>query len=504
MGRAKLSLTRFEIPKFDKGYFPNKDFEDVPEGGSADCKHVIWNRSGLRKMYGMDLVNASQAATSRGNGIFYFDVNGVTKRVAVFGNKFYEDVSGTWTDRTGAITITDGTANLVQFINHQQGSNKYLIAVNGVDAPFKWTGSGNAAVLSGSPPLFESIAEYHQTVFGSILEKVYPADTADPETYDLTNEIAFDRNVKRVINNGAKLAVLMSDHIGSVQGFDYLDFAKEENEINNVGCLGRLAATNAVFGKDTDVIATLAKDGLWIIDQAFGAEKIFGDDYIQEFSQSSLSKASLAYSVADHLLYICAPYGASTENDYLIVVDMLTGAFWPCPSIHANSIRAVASARDLNGDEYIYFVDTNGYSFKFNRSTKNYHTGLSTQAIDSRFKSKKFDLKDIHSLREAYLLAAADGNWNVTMAIGFSLTSSDGDTGAINLLDDTGGLLGSTFILGASALAGSNYIFKLLQGVGGFGRYLSIVFSNSNIDESFNIKKAELQLRRRRMGANDK
>lgn len=505
MGRAKLRLKRVELGPFDKGFFPNKDFEDVPDGGSSDCKHVLWYRSALRKMFGMDRINSSQAATTRGNGIFYLDVNGATKRVGVFGNKFYEDVSGTWTDKTGAITITDGAANLVQFVNWQQGANKYLIGVNNVDAPFKWTGAGNAAVLGGSPPAnFGSVAVYHQTVFGSKNESVYFSDTADPETWNSTKwVINYTRNVSRVLEHGPKLAVMMDTHIGSIQGYDYLDFVSEEVEVGNVGCAGRLAATNARFGKsDTRVIVTVHKDGIWMIDEAFGAQKLLGDNYFSDFNQANLSKAVCCFSGVDKLLYVALPKDA-TENDYLIVIDMNTGAFWPCPSIHTNSIRSMHLCQDDSNNEWVYFVDTNGYAFKFNRDTTNYHTGTATQAIDARFKSKRFDLKDVHSLRDTMMLADADGDWNVTVACGFGLTADDGNTGSINLQDDSD-LLGSSFILGASTLGGSDYIFKILSGVGGFGRFFSITFTNANASESFHIKKIELQLRRRRMGSNDK
>ena len=120
MGYRKLNLTKINLGPFDKGYFPNKDFDDVPQGGSPNCKHVIWERSALKNMFGMDRINSSQVANTNGNGLFYLDVNGAAKRTAVFGNAFYWDNSGTWTDVTGSVTITD--ANLVQAINHQQGS----------------------------------------------------------------------------------------------------------------------------------------------------------------------------------------------------------------------------------------------------------------------------------------------------------------------------------------------------------------------------------------------
>ena len=506
MGRSKLKIQRLELKDFSKGYFANQDFDSVPDGGSSDCKHVIWKKSALRKLPGMDLINSSAAATTRGSGIFYFNVSGTTKRVAVFGSGFYEDVSGTWTARTGAITLTDGASNHVQFINHQQGANKYLIGVNGVNAPFKWTGAGNAAVLGGSPPAnFSTIAKYHDTIFGASAELVYFSDTGDPETWNSTNWVlSFDKSVTCLIENGQTLAVLMEDHIGSINGYDYLDLAVEESEVKGVGCVGRLAATKAFYGPErTEVIATLSKNGLWIIDQAYGAQQIFGENWFDEFNAANLSKATLAYSEIDHLLYIALPYGSATENDYLIVVDMISGAVWPGPSIHANYIRAMASARDDNGNEFVYFVDTAGFAFKFNLDTTNYHTGTTTQAIDARWKSKKIDLNDVHSLREASMLADADGAWSVTMAVGFGLTSDDGEENEISLID-SGDLLGSSFVLGASTLGGSAYVFEVLSGVGGFGRFITVTVTNSDLSEPFNIKKIELQLKRRRMGSVDK
>lgn len=506
MGREDLGITRFELPNFDKGYFPNKDFEDVPDGGSSDCKHVIWHRSALRPMFGMDRINSSAAATTRGAGLFYLDVAGATKRSATFGAGFYEDSSGTWTARTGTLTITDGAANLVQSVNWQQGSNKFSIYTNGTDAPWKWTGTGNAAVLGGSPPAnFTSIAVYNGALFGSSAETVYFSASSDCETYTSARDLlTYDKTVTCLIDNGANLAVFMDDHIGSATGFDYLDMSKDINVVDKVGCVGRLGATKAFFGKNTTpVIATISRDGIYLIDQAFGSQKLLGDNYFEELNQANLSKSVLAYSKKDNLLYAAVPYGSATENDYLIVVDMLNGSIWPCPSIHTSSIRSMASMKDSSGDEYIYFIDTAGYAFKFNRSTKNYHTGTASQAIDARFKTKRFDLKDIHQLRSPELLAAADGNWNVNVSIGFGLSSDDGNLGVVNLAGDDD-VLDTSFVLDASVLSGSLYIFKVVSGLGGFGRYVSIVFSMNDVDQTFNIKKFELQLKRRRMGSRDK
>ena len=70
-----------------------------------------------------------------------------TSSSAVFvfaGDKFYEDASGTWTDRTGSQTIT--AANDNTFISANAAGT--LIATNGVDTVKKWTAAGgNLAAL---------------------------------------------------------------------------------------------------------------------------------------------------------------------------------------------------------------------------------------------------------------------------------------------------------------------------------------------------------------------
>lgn len=504
MGRAKLRIERILEIIPNKGYFPELDFEEIPDGGSRDLKHGFWFESKLRKFPGMDRINSSAASATRGNGAFFLDVEGAQERTVIFGAAFYEDASGTLTNRTGAITITDGADNLWQFINHQQGANKYMIGVNGTDAPFKWDGSGNAEVLAGSPPNFHSIAKYHDTVFGSDEENVYFSATGDPETWD-TGEwvIPFEHTVTRVIDNGNKLACFFRKGTGSVQGYDILDFVAEEVEIRNVGCVGRLAATNVQFGKNfTKAIATVGEDGIWLIDESFGSQKLFGDRFFEDLNRANLHKSIVAYSHTDRLLYVALPKD-DTENDYLIIIDMDTGAAWPGPDIHTNSIRSMATMNDDSGNPFVYFVDNNGYAFKFNKDTKNYHTGSATQAIDFRWKSKNYDLKDIYLMRGLIMLADAVGDYNVTVSVGFGLDLSDGDSGTITLESD-GDLLGSTFILGASTLGGSGYVFNHLSGVYAFGRFMTIALENDVIDNEVSIKKIEVQGKRRRMGYSDK
>jgi|TARA_Y100000310_G_scaffold145087_1_gene144448 hypothetical protein len=521
MGRKELGIKKLKLTRFDLGYFPNKDFDDVPDGGSPDCKHVLFRDSDLRPFPGMAQVNTTQASNTSGQGIHYINTNGITKRVAVFGDKFYEDVSGVWTDRTSSVSI--GAGDLVKFVDHQIGANEYVIGTpGGGNPPFKWTGSGDAEDLGGSPSNFDTIEQYHGHFFGALKEVVSISDVEDPETWGSTNVLNFDKDVKNLVNNGSKLAVMMEDHIGSVQGFDILDFVQENSEIRTFGCVGKLAATNCNWGEsDLKVVATVSRDGLWVFDEAFNGNKVLGNNWFREFNKSNLSKSSLAYWEEEKLLFMSAPFGSSTEPDHLTIINTETGAYWPGPSIHSNYIRALASMKDSLGNEFIYYVDNNGYAFRFDMDTTSYHTGAATEAIDYKWRSKRFDLEDIHSLGELNMLAGALGNWGVIVGVHFGLSTGDGATGNISFFQDED-LLGKTFVLGASTLGSSEYVFSPLVGIGGFGRFLQVTITPQGSAEndvlgtsfilgesslgsvnSFKIKRIEIDLHRHRTGGSE-
>lgn len=522
MGRKQYGIRTLKIEKLDAGFFPNLDLEDVPEGGFPEAKHVIHRRSGLIPFPGMDLVNATKAGFVQGQGVHYIDLNEGTRRICVFGQGIFSETGGTLTDITGGMTI--GNGNLFQFTNYQLGSNQYAIgAQGGGNPPIVIETTGNAALLAGSPPNFETVSIYHEALFGSVGEALYWSDPGAVTTFTTSRDVTFfKRDIKCIFDHGSKLAVMMADRIGSIQGFDRLDYVQNSSEVENVGAVGKLAAIKCFWGQNnTPVIATVAKSGVWLVDEAFNTNKILGDNYFDEFNQSQLSKSSIAYWADENLLFVALPYAASTEPDYLIIINTKTGAFWPAPEIHGNYIKAMASMRDADGKEFIYYQDNNGYLFKFNFATNSYHTGEETQEINYRAKTRRYDLDDVHSLGELVMLAGAVGNWGINVAVNFGFQKDDGTAGAINFSNNED-VLGDDFVLGASTLGGSDYIFEPLEGVGGFGRFIQITFyrqsdevndvigSSFTLGQSrlgaasgFNIKKLEVHLHRHRRGGND-
>jgi len=110
--------------------------------------------SGFRNRRGNTEFNSSvmiDATTSITGLKFFKDTSANEWLVAVAGAKFFksDSLDGTMDDVTGAITITAGVNNQWSLFNF----NDLVIGVGGApDAPFKWSGTGNAAVLGGSPP----------------------------------------------------------------------------------------------------------------------------------------------------------------------------------------------------------------------------------------------------------------------------------------------------------------------------------------------------------------
>ena len=68
--------------------------------------------------------------------------------VVAIQNKIGKDVAGTWTDITGAASITDDDDNLAYFA-YLNGT--LVITFHKKDAPLKWAGSGDVSALGGSP-----------------------------------------------------------------------------------------------------------------------------------------------------------------------------------------------------------------------------------------------------------------------------------------------------------------------------------------------------------------
>ncbi len=124
-----------------------------PLNQSPDLDNVILLNKGFKKRFGDSAFNSSAmvSTTTPVVGLGYVKYDGGTEFLnAVVGTKFFTSpLSGTMTDSTGAITITAAATN---FWTPVIFNNLQIWFGGAPDAPFTYSGSGNAAALAGTPP----------------------------------------------------------------------------------------------------------------------------------------------------------------------------------------------------------------------------------------------------------------------------------------------------------------------------------------------------------------
>lgn len=104
-----------------------------------------------RKRYGYEKFNANQPAGSSSpiQGLAMYEFGSTRLLVVVAGGqvRVFNEGAGTFTNITGALSLTGGANILPRFGSFNDGTNRYLLSANGTDAPWAYSGSGNAVTL---------------------------------------------------------------------------------------------------------------------------------------------------------------------------------------------------------------------------------------------------------------------------------------------------------------------------------------------------------------------
>ena len=144
------------ITDFGGGQNSNNPPSSIGQNQAVSAKNLVIlpNGKGFRKRNGnsvfnlTDMVDSSTAITGLAE---YIQVDGDKWMMAVAGTDLFksDEFDGTMDTITGSLTITSGQNNFWQMFTFEDT----LIAVGGApDAPFTWGGTGNGALLGGSPP----------------------------------------------------------------------------------------------------------------------------------------------------------------------------------------------------------------------------------------------------------------------------------------------------------------------------------------------------------------
>lgn len=493
---------------FSAGWFPGKEHNEIPgemlndrtSVGASDCDHVIWNEGALRKIAGFNKVQT----TALNSGA---DVNGLIdftrdshNLVGVVGDKIYEDLhTVSPTDITGSVNIN--AAYLCDMQEFGIGSTKMVIGVNGQDAPWKWTGTSNAAALGGSPPTCRWVEYFNNYIFlgnqTTNAERVYFSALSDPETWDTTNDFfTFDAPITGMKTLGRQLVVFKRDSIGIISGFGTASWQKIDNFVQGVGCAGGHTIVNARLGGDgqnnRDGLVFLSDDGIYFFDGTPNVIKIsnpiqrkfISSTTTELFNASRFEYAWATYSEKYDWYILHLSDGSATDNDFRLILDLSRpytapdGRFsvphWPSTGIDATSVVT----RKVDGKDELYMGGSDGFirlydPARFNEDDDTYNACF--------FQSKILDARSHWILRELDFLGDELGDTDVTIGVSSDLEGGIGDTADVNM-QDVSDLLDVSFIIGTSTLGGKDFLYKAAA-LNKEGRFMQFYISQNTINK---------------------
>lgn len=363
--------------------------------------------------------------------------------VAVAGTKVVSDTnfSGSFTDRTGSLTITSGQNNLWTFLN--SGGN--IIGVGGApDAPFKYTGTGDAALLGGSPPSGRYGFQYGNRTFimstTTDPSTIYWTSLLDPEDWSGTGS----GNADVEPQDGDYLVTAAPINLNTVILFKknsvFLMTGRESPFpifplFQNTGCVGVHAAVvydgKAYFitpdakMQITDGNAILRSTHLPDIDDVWKSFRSFRLPQIQ----GTVVKGP----DFDWIVWSCTKDAAST-NDYAAVWDLRQECWLTCPT----GFEANAYVTTLDNTTYMGGYD--GKVYKIFAPTTYADASNGGAAVSWAVESDWITLSQLLSVKQVQrmnilhqtratgtmtLSYGYDGHWDFTSEA-FSIADSDG------------------------------------------------------------------------------
>lgn len=187
---------RITVAPAIRGYRSDLPKHLVPEGFWVDGQNVI-ARNGVTQLRGGIAAITTKPSSSRVMGGFYYKDNAGTERVIVgtrVGFHLYQGVS--WSDISGT-ALTGGVTDQVRFTSFPLSTTTRVLAVNDVDAPQVYTGTGTFAALGGSPPIAKTVTvAFQRAVLGNVTisgtrrgSSIWISDFQNPASWPAINQV---------------------------------------------------------------------------------------------------------------------------------------------------------------------------------------------------------------------------------------------------------------------------------------------------------------------------
>ena len=329
MAKKRQRYTPWEINEFSGGKIDKADDNLIPDNAAKDCQNFIATRIGsLSKRKGqvrLSLTNLS--GIIQGIHAFYY---GTSRRLVVVANGSAYSWDGT--AFSAAIKTGLNASAVVLF----ETCVNYMVAMNGVDVPWKWDGTSVTA-LANAPAKGRFPILHKEKLFcvnddnpstliwsGSFAPEDWPAvnywDIRKGDGDKITGQIQFL----------GELFIFKRRSIHTLKGSSLDNFQLAEID-SRVGCVGPRA-----LGRYGLQLYFISDDGLYTTNglKTVNLSEAKIPDTWATINKEHLHKAVVG--VWNDLIRFELPEGTSTYNNYSIWFDPATQAFWPMRGINAS------------------------------------------------------------------------------------------------------------------------------------------------------------------------
>ncbi|MBP9706761.1 MAG: hypothetical protein KBD78_03905 [Oligoflexales bacterium] len=363
---------------------------------ASDLQNVLLQRETIDVRYGCDIFTTTQmiegGAAKPGTGLFQAVLSGSTYQVVTSGTKIYSMTgAGVLADITGAVTLTDSQNLLFSFSKFKNSSgNDIIIAANGLDAPIKWTGSGNAATLAGSPPAnFKYILVRKNRLYGSDGEFVYHSALLNGESWDALNWVArfssqgiYTNEVTGLAKYGDNLVIFKEDAIFMFSGENFTDGYIDE-VVTGDGCISGHSIVEVASRRFGNILVFVNRNGE--LKGFNGTKNLINisehiDNTLQTYNQSRF-KYSCGVNYKKYNHYLSSYTSAGTTSNKLIAHDYFLDGYSgegdreSTMLLHSGIAANYLRMMDSGGVESLFSTTYDGWVLKHGTNTKDIHSG---------------------------------------------------------------------------------------------------------------------------------
>lgn len=320
-------------------------------------EHSVETRKGSTFKHAVAFKDKTDTTVKNITGLYETKLNSVTYQVGIGGDAFKQFSGSAWTDRTGAVTITDDDDIHWSFATFKDSgaANDIIIAANGSNPPIKWTGSGNAAALATPPGNFNYPVVHKNKLWVAVGDIVYFSAIRNGESWDTTYDLIRLETSGEVITGmyvyADRVIVFFESAIYAISGSDNRDLYVDKI-VTGQGTKCGFSIKEVESRRYGNILVFLGKDGVL---KGFNLTKNLidiGDPIEPLFKTMSFSRHEQ-----------CVSENFKDLNQY-----------WLAMTLSGNSTNNQVIIYDYKND---YFAGEDGAPL----SSMLYHTGININAM---------------------------------------------------------------------------------------------------------------------------